>query len=147
MDGTVTSRGPSRQQNTGLPGMPCRVLPTASRVLSSQMSSEKPAAATWGTSTPAGAHPRAGPTLPVWVAASPLRAGACLSPEGPLTPGPGALERPPALQLPVCSPAAGGEHTCGFLRRSADAPRQGRGSGPAPLLISMYTVSPYLSRL
>lgn len=67
-------------------GRPSRSFLTASSVLSSQMSSEKPAAAIWGTSTPVGAHLRVGPTLPVWVATSPLSAGACLHPEGPLTP-------------------------------------------------------------
>lgn len=54
-------------------GRPSGPFLTASRVFSSQMCSEKPAAAVWGTSAPAGAHPRAGPTLPVWVAASPER--------------------------------------------------------------------------
>lgn len=52
-------------------GHPAGSLLTASRVLASQMSSEKPAAAAWGMSTPAGAHPCAGLTLPVWVTASP----------------------------------------------------------------------------
>lgn len=72
---------------------------------------------------------RAPPSLSGWPS---TRAPAPACTQSPLTPGPGALARPPPCSCLVCSLAAGGGHPCGFLRRSVDAPRQGRRSGPAP---------------
>lgn len=113
-------------------GRPSRSFLTASSVLSSQMSSEKPAAAIWGTSTPVGAHLRVGPTLPVWVATSPLSAGACLHPEGPLTRGPGALARPPALQLPRVLPGCGRRAPVWIPQEECGCPQAGQGVWASP---------------